>query len=77
MSYANHPERNRIMNQALRARTFSEIASASREMDQWVADHPEDLGIRDAYEVLDNMQEIAEYQKQEELMRRSPAEMVS
>ncbi len=77
MSYANHPERNRIMNQALRARTFSEIASANREMDQWVADHPEDLGIRDAYEVLDNMQEIAEYQKQEELMRRSPAEMVS
>jgi len=72
MSYANHSERNRIMNQALRARTLSEIAFANHEMDQWAAEHPEDLGIRDAYEVLDNMQEIAEFQQQEELSRRFP-----
>jgi hypothetical protein len=76
MNYANHPERERILNEALRARTLSEIMSANHEMDQWVADHPEDLGIRDAYEVLDNMQEIAEFQQQEELSRRSPAELV-
>ncbi len=73
MNYAEHPERERVLNQALRARTFSEIALANVEMDQWVAAHPEDLGIRDAYEVLDNMQEIAEFQQQEELSRRSLA----
>ncbi len=72
MSYANHSEGNRIMNQALRARTLPEIAFANHEMDQWVAAHPEDLGIRDAYEVLDNMQEIAEFQEQE-VRQRSPA----
>ena len=65
MSYSAYPERERIMNQALRARTLTEIAAANREMDQWVSEHPDDLGIRDAYEVLDNMQEIAEYQQAE------------
>jgi hypothetical protein len=69
MNYAEHPERERVLNLALRARTFSEIAAANLEMDRWVADHPEDLGIRDAYEVLDNMQEIAEFQQQEEQSR--------
>ena len=63
MNYTKHPERERILNQALKARTFAEIAAANREMDQWVSDHPDDLGIRDAYEVLDNMQEIAEFQQ--------------
>ena len=63
MKYANNKERTRIMNQALRARTFTEIAAANREMDQWVCEYPDDLGIRDAYEVLDNMQEIAEFQQ--------------
>ena len=72
MRYVNIPERTRIMNQALRATTFAEIAAANLEMDRWVAAHPEDLGIRDAYEVLDNMQENAEFQQQE-LSRRSPA----
>ena len=61
------------MNQALKARTLLEVALANLEMDRWVAEHPEDLGIRDAYEVLDIMQEIAEFQQQEELSRRSPA----
>ncbi len=65
MNYAEHPEREHILDQALKARTFSEIATATREMDQWVEDHPDDLGILDAYEVLANMQEIAEFQQEE------------
>lgn len=65
MNYSNHPEREEILNHALRARTFAEIAAANLEMDQWVSEHPDDLGIRDAYEALDNMQEIAEYQEAE------------
>jgi aminoglycoside phosphotransferase family enzyme len=76
MSYTEHPERERILNQALRARTYLEIATATREMDQWVDDHPDDLGIIDAYEVLENMQEIAEFQ-QEELNRQPLAKIAA
>ena len=65
MSYAKHPERERVLNQALKARMFPEIAAATRELDQWVDDHPDDLGIIDAYEVLENMKEIAEEQQAE------------
>ncbi len=77
MNYTEHPERERILDQALRARTLSEIATAAREMDQWVEDHPDDLGILDAYEVLANMQEIAEFQQQEEMSHRPLAGAVA
>jgi len=76
MNYAEHPGRERILDQALKARTFSEIATATREMDQWVEDHPDDLGILDAYEVLANMQEIAEFQ-QEERSREARTEVAA
>lgn len=65
MKYAEDKERNRIANQALRATTLAEIALATRELDQWVDDHPTDWGIRDAYEVLENMKEIAGLQQAE------------
>jgi aminopeptidase-like protein len=77
MKYTNNEERIRIMNQALRATTFAEIAAATSEMDQWVSDHPDDWGIRDAYEVLENMQEIAEFQQQEERSRKTLAEIAA
>ena len=70
MNYSEHPERERVLDQALKARTLSEIASATLDMDHWVDDHPDDLGIMDAYEVLTNMQEIAEHQRQEKLSRQ-------
>lgn len=65
MKYANDKERNRIASQALRATTLAEVTHATRELDQWVDDHPDDLGIMDAYEVLENMKEIAESQQAE------------
>lgn len=65
MNCAEHPKRERVLDQALKARAFSEIATATRELDQWVDDNPDDLGILDAYEVLANMQEIAEEQQAE------------
>lgn len=76
MRYVNIPERTRVINQALCATTFAEIAAANHEMDQWVSAHPDDLGIRDAYEVLDNMQEIAEFQ-QAEKERQTPANVAA
>lgn len=65
MRYVDDPERKRISEQALWATTLPEIMTARRELDQWVDDHPDDLGILDAYEMLANMQEIAEEQEME------------
>ena len=65
MKYADDEERNRIARQAMRAMTLAEVIHATRELDQWVDDHPDDLGIIDAYEVLENMREIAEFQQAE------------
>jgi len=65
MKYAKDEERNRIIHQALRATALDEVTLATREMDQWVDDHPDDLGIIDAYEVLENMKEIAGFQQAE------------
>ena len=66
MKYANDEERNRIARQAMRATTLAEVTLATRELDQWVEGHPDDLGIIDAYEILENMKEIAEEQIAEE-----------
>ena len=66
MKYANDEERNRIARQAMRATTLAEVTLATRELDQWVDGHPDDLGIIDAYEILENMKEIAEEQIAEE-----------
>ena len=66
MKYANDTERNRIAYQAMRATTLAEVIVATRELDQWVEGHPDDLGIIDAYEILENMKEIAEEQIAEE-----------
>ncbi len=65
MNYAKDGERHRIMHQAMRATTLAEVTLATRELDRWVDDHPDDLGIMDAYEVLENMKEIAEFQQAE------------
>ncbi len=65
MKFADNPERKRILNQALSARTLSEIAIATRELDEWVHAHPDDLGIVDAFEQLAMMQEAAEEKEAE------------
>jgi len=65
MKYAEDEERNRIARQAMRATTMPEVILATRELDQWVDDHPDDLGIIDAYEILENMKEGAEDQQAE------------
>ncbi len=76
MKYANDIERNRIAHQALRATTLAEIEIATRELDQWVDDHPDDWGIRDAYEVLENMTEIAQEQQAGKIASREVAVLV-
>lgn len=76
MKYAEDEERNRIAHQAMRATTMPEVILATRELDQWVDDHPDDLGIIDAYEILENMKEGAEDQ-QAERSREARAEVAA
>lgn len=59
MKYSQDPERQRILLQALDATTLCEIDVATRELKQWVKDHPDDLGIVDAFEQLSLMEDIA------------------
>ena len=65
MNFADHPERERILDQVLDARTLPEIAVATRELREWVRQNPDDIGIREAFEGLSLMQDIAEEQEAE------------
>lgn len=75
MNYADHPERERILDQALDARTLPEIAVATGELREWVHQNPDDVGIREAFEGLSLMQDIAEEQEAERA--HSPRETVA
>ena len=73
MNYADHPERERILDQALDARTLPEIATATRELREWVRQNPDDIGIREVFEGLSLMQDIAEEQEAERAHSRRGA----
>jgi hypothetical protein len=58
--------RRRLTRQALSATTLSEIAAAEKALHDWIAAHPEEREfMRDAFEQLSLMQDIAEEQKAE------------
>lgn len=63
--FADNPERERILDQVLDARTLPEIATATQELREWVRQNPEDVGIREAFEGLSLMRDIAEAQETE------------
>ncbi len=59
------PERQHILKQVLDARTLEEIDTVSEQLRQWVRMHPEDVGIREAFEGLSLLRDIAEEQEAE------------
>jgi len=63
--FADNPERERILDQALDARTLPGIATATQELREWVRQNPADVGIREAFEGLSLMRDIAEKQEAE------------
>ena len=65
MNFAGNPERERILDQALDARTLPQIAVATQELREWVRQNPADTGIREAFEGLSLVQDIAEEQEAE------------
>ena len=56
-------ERQRILEQAMNARTLPEIAVATQELREWVRLNPRGIGIREAFEGLTMMRDIAEEQE--------------
>ena len=73
-SFSANSQRQCILNQALDARTLPEIAVATQELREWVRQHPDDIGITEAFEGLSLMRDIAEEQEAERAhSSRSPA----
>ncbi|HLK60301.1 MAG TPA: hypothetical protein VKU00_27305 [Chthonomonadaceae bacterium] len=60
MNYANDPKRRLLIAQVLGATTLPEIEEATQALQQWVKDHPDDLGIVDGFEQLALMRICAE-----------------
>lgn len=55
--------RERVINQVLDATTISEIEVARHILREWMMTHPEEQGMRDGFEQLSLMQDIAEAEK--------------
>lgn len=56
-----NPEREELITQVLSARTLPEIASAEQSLRHWLEQHPEDVGLEDAFEQLSMLQDCAEW----------------
>ncbi len=65
MNFAGNPERERVLDQVLDARSMTEIKAAEQELRSWLKRNPEDTGIREAFEGLSLMRDIAEEQEAE------------
>ena len=65
LNFADLPERERILDQVLDARTLPEIATAIELLRDWVRQNPADTGIREAFEGLSLMRDIAHEQEAE------------
>ncbi|HLK61630.1 MAG TPA: hypothetical protein VKU00_34100 [Chthonomonadaceae bacterium] len=58
MNNLNTPEREHLILFAHEANTLEEIEQATDALRQWVRQHPEDLGIRDAFEPLSHRKDF-------------------
>ena len=65
MSFADNPERERVLDQVLDARSLTQIGDAEQALRTWLKRNPEDTGIREAFEGLSLMRDIAEEQEAE------------
>jgi hypothetical protein len=63
-----HPGRQRVLNLALDARTLPEIEAATQELRTWLREHPEDVGMPEAFEGLSLLRDIAEEQEAERVI---------
>ena len=76
--FLNLPERERLLNQVLDARTLTEIDAATHALREWLRQYPEDTGLREGFEGLSLMRDIAEEQeaeREQEARRRDALQM--
>ena len=59
--------RDRLTNQVLDSTTLPEIMAAQHALRAWIKQHPEDEGMRDGFEQLSLMQDIAEAEQSQEV----------
>ncbi len=57
MDYINNPERERVLTLAHEASTLEEVESAAAALRRWMQEHPQDRGIRDAFEPLSHLED--------------------
>ena len=57
--------REQVTKRVLSARTLPEIFSAQQLLRDWIRTHPEEEGMRDGFEQLSLMQDIAEQEAAE------------
>jgi hypothetical protein len=53
------PERQQLLDLVLDARTLAEIDEATRQLREWLCLHPDDVGMREGFEGLSLMRDIA------------------
>ena len=81
MDRVEDPARERLNRRVLSARGLPDVLAAKEALRQWMRDHPDDQGMREGFEQLFLMQEIAEWklanpeewQAQQEAERRAVA----
>jgi hypothetical protein len=56
-------ERERLLDQVFAARTLAEVAAAQQALRDWLAAHPEETGMADAFELLFHQEEFAREQE--------------
>ncbi len=61
--------RERLTWQVLGATTLPEITAAKQALREWIKAHPEEEGMRDAFEQLYLLEEIAKEQEAEQFLK--------
>ena len=65
--------RERLHNQVMDATTLAEVLTATQALKAWIEAHPEDEWMRDGFEQLSLMQDIAEEQEAERKLQAETA----
>jgi hypothetical protein len=71
MNYENDVERERVIGQALTARTLPEINVAAQELRLWLKEHPDDLNAEDALEPLAMLRQGMQAEMEVTVVRQS------
>ena len=66
---AHDEARECLTDQVLSATTLDEIHAATQALREWIKTYPEEKGMRDGFEQLSLMQDIAEEQEAERHQR--------